>query len=119
VSEPGPGWYPDPNPAAPEDQRRYWNGKRWLDETAGPARTPSPNDAPQGLVIAGYATAVLLPIVGFFVGLALIIKNRAGHGVAVMVISVIVFLIALNAFSGPSYEDCIAGLPVEQWPTCD
>lgn len=56
--------------------------------------------ASDGTVIAGYVTAILLPIVGFFVGLVLIIKNRAGHGIAAMVLSVAVVIVAWSiAFS--------------------
>jgi hypothetical protein len=70
---------------------------------------PPPADkASAGLVAAGYVTGVLLPIVGFFVGLALIIKNRAGHGVAVMVLSVAVpvfaFAVAYNSSSGDDFQ---------------
>jgi hypothetical protein len=49
---------------------------------------------------------VLLPIVGFFVGLALIIKNRAGHGVAVMVLSVAIPVMAFAvAYNGSTSGD--------------
>ena len=69
--------------------------------------------ATNGLVVAGYLTGVLLPIVGFFVGLALIIKNRAGHGVTVMVLSVaipvLVFAVATSDHgSQAAYDDCLA-----------
>lgn len=53
-----------------------------------------PNQASRGLTVAGYITAIIIPIVGFFVGLALILKNRAGHGIAVMVLSVLIPVMA-------------------------
>lgn len=53
-------------------------------------QNPTPATASDGLVWAGYLTGVLLAPVGFFVGLALILKNRAGHGVTVMCIAVLV-----------------------------
>jgi len=40
-----------------------------------------------GMIMAGYALAILLPVVGFFIGLYLILKNQTGHGVAAMALS--------------------------------
>ena len=40
-----------------------------------------------GMIMAGYALAILLPVVGFFIGLYLILKSQAGHGVAAMALS--------------------------------
>jgi hypothetical protein len=42
------------------------------------------------MLIAGWALAVLMPIVGFFVGLAATIRGYAKHGIAMMVVSVLV-----------------------------
>jgi C4-dicarboxylate transporter len=53
------------------------------------------------LVVWGYVLSVLIPIVGFFIGLAVMIRGkRAGHGVAMMVIAVVVIAI----FTGIAIE---------------
>ena len=58
------------------------------------------NRASNGVVGAGYVSAVLLPVVGFFVGLALILKNRAAHGIATMTLSVVIGGIAATLVVG-------------------
>lgn len=40
-------------------------------------------------IAAGYAFAILLPVIGFFIGVYLAIKNEVGHGVAAMALSCI------------------------------
>ena len=40
MSNPQPGWYPDPNGAA---KQRYWDGQAWTDHY-GPAATDRPRD---------------------------------------------------------------------------
>jgi type II secretory pathway pseudopilin PulG len=44
------------------------------------------------MLIAGWVLAVLMPIVGFFVGLAATIRGYAKHGIAMMVVSVLVVI---------------------------
>jgi hypothetical protein len=40
-----------------------------------------------GLIMWSYLSAVLLPFVGFFIGLYLVLKAQHGHGVAAMALS--------------------------------
>jgi len=53
----------------------------------------------QGLVIAGWVLAFLIPFIGFIIGIILTAKNRTGHGVGIMVVSLIfsLFIVALIA----------------------
>jgi hypothetical protein len=57
--------------------------------------TPKPDAASDGVVIAGYLMAILMPILGLIVGIVLMAKNRMGHGMAVMTTSVFAFFIWL------------------------
>ncbi len=45
------------------------------------------SDSFDGIIAMGYLLAVLLPAVGFFVGVYLLFKNQHGHGAAVMAMS--------------------------------
>jgi hypothetical protein len=44
-------------------------------------------DSMDGTIAAGYAFAILLPVVGFFMGVYLMAKSEVGHGVAAMALS--------------------------------
>jgi predicted RNA-binding Zn-ribbon protein involved in translation (DUF1610 family) len=46
-----------------------------------------------------YVIAFLIPIVGFFLGVWLVAKKEASHGAAVMILSVVLFLIYLAVWS--------------------
>ena len=52
------------------------------------------------LVICGWTTAFLMPIVGFFIGLAAAIRGRTGHGIGIMATSVVVPAIIVIAMVG-------------------
>jgi hypothetical protein len=54
----------------------------------------------KGLVIAGWVFAFLMPIVGFFIGLAAAIRGRTGHGIGIMATSVLVPVIIVIAIVG-------------------
>lgn len=41
-----------------------------------------------GVIMAGYFLAVLLPLFGFFVGVYLLIKSQHGHGVSAMALGI-------------------------------
>jgi hypothetical protein len=59
-----------------------------------------------GLTLAGYLTGALLPIIGFFVGLALIIRgNRPAHGVLIMVVAVIFAILWIGVLTAAATED--------------
>ena len=100
MSETPPGWYPDPHDST---SIRYWDGQQWTENRA-PAQTArqlAPGEKEQeatGIIIAGYIFAVLIPIVGFVIGLTQINRNR--HGLWVVLLSVAVFAAALAILSG-------------------
>src|SRR5687767_8759749 len=92
-NEAPPGWYADPGTPG---GRRYWDGSRWTSEIAPAAPPPSGVDSsvPNGLVIAGYVFAVLIPIVGLILGLAAAAKHRGPgtrHGVWIVVTAIAAF----------------------------
>lgn len=77
------------------------------------ASNPAAQDT-DGLVIAGYVTGVLVPPVGFFLGFALVLKDRVAHGVAIMLVAVAVsvgttalVLSSGDASTSDSVSDCI------------
>lgn len=90
---PPSGWYDRPDrPGAVG----YWDGEAWLETPVSP---PLPKETPQwGLVITGYVMAVIIPIVGFILGIVTITRpNKATskHGVWIVVLSVAVFFISI------------------------
>jgi hypothetical protein len=97
-SAPDPGFYPDPNDASVE---RYWDGKKWTEsrQPAGSGQRPTDEkeQSATGIIIAGYAFAVLMPIVGFVIGLTQINRNR--HGVWVVVVAAVAFAIWVGILS--------------------
>ena len=111
---PGPGWYADP---ADPHTNRYWDGGKWTDNRAprGPAPTPGTiesrigqekEQSASGVVITGYVFAVLMPLIGFIIGLTQI--NRSRHGIWVVVTSVVAFFVWL-AIIGASAESGTGG----------
>lgn len=101
ATAPDPGFYPDPNDPKVE---RYWDGRKWTDsrQPAGLGRTTASATAKEqnasGVIIAGYIFAVLMPLVGFIIGLTQINKNR--HGIWVVVVAAVAFVVWLAIFSG-------------------
>jgi hypothetical protein len=83
---PPAGWHPDPED---ETSLRYWDGTQWTDSRA--PRPQAAEDKGAGvLVVVGYLTAFLLPIVGFILGIVLMVRRQTGHGLAVFLISIAV-----------------------------
>ncbi len=106
ASPPGPpaGWYPHPSMA---QTLRYWDGSEWTDHIAPdpPSMTvvhaasstvPTMSD---GVMVVGYITAVFIPIVGFIIGIVAMAKGRGGHGVIMLIISVVAFVMYFNALT--------------------
>jgi len=96
-SGPLPGWYTDPDDP---DNNRYWDGGKWTESrvpnTISSVTVVNNNgkaDKINGVCIAGYIFAVLIPIVGFVIGLTQINRNK--HGIWVIVASVAMFAIYL------------------------
>lgn len=98
---PDPGFYPDPNDPKVE---RYWDGRKWTEsrQPAGLGRGVAVSGGKEqeatGIIIAGYIFAVLMPLVGFIIGLTQINKNR--HGIWVVVVAAVAFFVWLAIFSG-------------------
>jgi predicted RNA-binding Zn-ribbon protein involved in translation (DUF1610 family) len=42
-----------------------------------------------GLVLAGYLTAIFMPLIGFIIGIILLAKNRPGSGICCILVSAI------------------------------
>lgn len=98
MSQTPPGWYPDPHDPT---STRYWDGQQWTENrapVAGPRQVGADGKEQEagGVIIAGYIFAVLMPIVGFIIGLTQINRNR--HGLWVVIVSVVAFLIWLGIF---------------------
>jgi hypothetical protein len=87
------GWYSDPDEPA---TRRYWDGDEWTDWTDQTYERnlnrdkDSRNDT---LVIIGWITAVLIPIVGLILGIVVATRGDK-RGTWVIVGSIVVFLIS-------------------------
>jgi hypothetical protein len=94
---PLPGWYTDPDDP---NNNRYWDGGKWTESrvpnTISSVTVVNNNDTADkinGACIAGYIFAVLVPIVGFVIGLTQINRNK--HGIWVVIASVAMFAIYL------------------------
>lgn len=105
---PGPGWYPDPNDPA---TNRYWDGAKWTDSRAprqlpGTAAGEKEQEA-TGVIIAGYIFAILMPIVGFIIGLTQVNRNR--HGLWVVIASVVAFVLWLAVVGAMNESESSGG----------
>lgn len=98
------GWYAEPSTG----QQRYWDGREWGPyATAAAAPPPAQGwyqapaeDFQSGLVTCGYVFAVLIPLVGFILGIVTITrpsKATSKHGIWIILLSVVVFIIAFAA----------------------
>jgi hypothetical protein len=112
---PPAGWYPDPDQAYTQ---RYWTGSEWTDQRAPLneklGRAHEQQDKGAGaLVVVGYLTAFLLPIVGFILGIVLLVRRQTAHGLAVFLISIAVGVLACSIALDDaeeelnSYGECI------------
>ena len=95
------GWYVNPSGSG----QRYWDGEQWTDSYSG-AGPPAPPSAPvneqppgnMGLVVAGYVFAVLIPLVGFILGVIAATrpqKQISKHGIWIVVVSIVITLVYL------------------------
>ena len=74
------GWYKDP--ATGND--RYWDGQQWTEQTV---------QKQDGLVIAGWITAILIPIVGVIIGIIVAARGKAQTGGLIIAASIAAFVI--------------------------
>ncbi len=65
---------------------------------------PSPNGRFDPLIFAAWATALLLPPIGFVCGVILVAKGQVGHGVGSMILSLVMSIVwglgIFGAFAG-------------------
>ena len=66
---------------------------------AAPQSQADAGDDLGGLVLAGYLTAIFLPLIGFIIGIILMAKNRPGSGIVCAVLSVVATGFWFTAFS--------------------
>jgi hypothetical protein len=95
------GWYDVPDRA---NTKGYWDGERWTGDFA-PAAEPAPAAAataatePEsagGIVIVGYVTAALIPLIGFILGIVVATrpaKATSKHGAWIIVVSIFAFIV--------------------------
>jgi hypothetical protein len=92
------GWY-----AWDADVMRYWDGQRWGDRrprTDAERRTAEPEkERLSWLVPLGYLAAVLLPMAGLALGLAVAARPGARsptrHGIQIIALSIVVLALGL------------------------
>jgi predicted cobalt transporter CbtA len=89
--------------------KRYWDGQSWTGESA-PSISLTPHSAPTvtpetesagTLVVAGYIMAVLIPLLGFILGIVATTrpaKATARQGPWILALSVAAFAIYLTLF---------------------
>lgn len=96
---PAIGWYRS-GPA----EERYWDGRAWTEHVRAPqgatdeiypqpALAQGPGKKSDPMVVWGFVTAVLLAPVGIFFGIRLLVREKVGPGIAVI-------LVALLAWGG-------------------
>lgn len=100
-----PGWYVQGN-----GKQRYWDGESWTDQYAPASVQPVMPMAPvqpqsrasDGLVIAAYITAVVIPLIGLILGIAVAIKNRVALGMGAVGLSIIAWIVWIAALTSGS-----------------
>lgn len=61
-----------------------------------------------GTIVASYVTAIFMPIIGFILGIYLLFKDRPGHGVTVLILTVVSWVI-WSAIFGLAYLSVMMG----------
>jgi uncharacterized membrane protein YhaH (DUF805 family) len=109
---PAAGWYADPSG---QGGQRYWNGEQWTDhrQAAAPINHWAPSalgeqGGTSGLVVVGYILAAVMPIVGFVLGIVVFTrpaKAVSKHGIWIIVVSVVAFILWIAILSSGSGGD--------------
>lgn len=88
-----PGWYQH------ETLMRYWDGMDWTDQTrplVQQTAVPATTESAGGIVTVGYILAVLMPLIGFILGIVVAtrpVKTTSKHGAWIIVVSVGAFIV--------------------------
>ena len=90
---PPPAWYADPENA---QGMRYWDGAKWTEHRTNYRAEPAKPASSDGLVIAGYILAVMIPIGGLVIG-AMLLGRHNQHGRWVLAISILFIALAFVA----------------------
>ncbi len=90
---PPPAWYADPENA---QGMRYWDGTKWTEHRTNYRAEPAKPASADGLVIAGYILAVMIPIGGLVIG-AMLLGRHNQHGRWVLAISILFIALAFVA----------------------
>jgi hypothetical protein len=91
------GWYPDPE--RPGTQR-YWDGSTWTEQTqTSPPRQPQPPSQSKdpkndGLALAGWITAVLIPFIGAIIGVVLM-NRKDVRGGRILILAGVIFVLGI------------------------
>lgn len=91
-----PGWY-----AKDPYTMEYWDGAEWTGRTrpntgGGTVATAEDTEGAGALVVIGYILAVLMPLIGFILGLVAVtrpVKAKSKHGVWIIVVSIVAFIL--------------------------
>jgi hypothetical protein len=94
------GWYDDPQRVG---NKRWWTGTEWAPPHYDPSQVPDsagppPPETAGGLVVVAYITAVLMPLIGFILGIVVATrpsKVTSKHGAWIIVISIVAFIVWL------------------------
>jgi hypothetical protein len=84
---PPPGWYQDPEHPWKE---RWWSGYQW---TGHARQTQDTDTVSSSLLTWTFIMALVIPFVGFVLGIVVMAKGRGGTGFAAIMLSVLAFLI--------------------------
>lgn len=86
-----PGWYTDKNGAV-----RWWDGTQWSNQVRVPQQPPTnqpqPADDNGTLLIWGWITTFLFPLIGFILGIVAVAKGEM-QGIAMLLLAPIMFFV--------------------------
>jgi hypothetical protein len=74
---------------------RMPRGRVWT-----PAPTFRTGEVSETMIGLSYVSAVLMPFIGFFMGLYLLTKKESGHGLTCIALSIVIFSVALYLLMG-------------------
>jgi hypothetical protein len=96
---PAAAWYQDPENAG---GMRYWDGRAWTEHRTDYLAAPPKPKPSEGMVIAGYLTAFLLPIVGVVIGVMLLSRDsRHGRWIIALSLLFMAVFLAISAATEP------------------